>query len=54
MGKPNNYEPCIPRKEEWMFVYNFILEELEEYREVCRKRRDIVEVLDALVILLFP
>jgi hypothetical protein len=33
MGKPNN-EPNIPRKEEWMFVYNFILEELEEYREV--------------------
>jgi predicted HAD superfamily Cof-like phosphohydrolase len=47
MGKPNNYEPNIPRKEEWMFVYNFILEELEEYREAC-ERGDIVEVLDAL------
>lgn len=47
MGKPNNYEPTIPPKDEWMFVYNFILEELEEYREAC-ERGDIVEVLDAL------
>ena len=47
MGKPNNYEPTIPSKDEWMFVYNFILEELEEYREAC-ERGDIVEVLDAL------
>jgi len=29
MGKPNNYEPIIPEEKEWMFVYNFILEELE-------------------------
>lgn len=47
MGKPNNYEPTIPSKDEWMFVYNFILEELEEYKEAC-ERGDIVEVLDAL------
>lgn len=47
MGKPNNYEPTIPEKKEWEFVYNFILEELEEYREACEKG-DIVEVLDAL------
>lgn len=47
MGKPNNYEPNVPEKKEWMFVYNFILEELEEYREAC-ERGDIVEVLDAL------
>ena len=47
MGKPNNYEPTIPEEHEWMFVYNFILEELEEYREAC-ERGDIVEVLDAL------
>ncbi len=46
-GKPNNYEPIIPNKKEWMFVYDFILEELEEYREACEKG-DIVEVLDAL------
>jgi len=47
MNKPNNYEPTVPAKKEWEFVYNFILEELEEYREAC-ERGDIVEVLDAL------
>ena len=47
MGKPNNYEPTIPAKKEWQFVYDFILEELEEYKEACEKG-DIVEVLDAL------
>ena len=47
MGKPNNYEANIPERKEWEFVYNFILEELEEYREACEKG-DIVEVLDAL------
>jgi len=47
MNKPNNYEPTIPEKKEWEFVYNFVLEELEEYREAC-ERGDIVEVLDAL------
>ena len=46
-GKPNNYEPTISEKKEWQFVYDFILEELEEYREAC-ERGDIVEVLDAL------
>jgi predicted HAD superfamily Cof-like phosphohydrolase len=47
MGKPNAYEPNIPERKEWEFVYNFILEELKEYREAC-ERGDIVEVLDAL------
>jgi len=47
MGKPNNYEPTIPERKEWEFVYNFILEELEEYREACEKG-DIIEILDAL------
>ena len=48
MGKPNNYEPVIPEnKGEWMFVYDFILEELEEYKAAC-EAGDIVEVLDAL------
>ena len=47
MGKPNNYTPNIPDEKEWMFVYNFILEELEEYKEACQKG-DIVGVLDAL------
>jgi len=35
MGKPNNYNPVIPDEKEWMFVYNFILEELEEYKHAC-------------------
>jgi hypothetical protein len=46
-GKPNNYAPTIPPKKEWEFVYNFILEELEEYKQAC-ENGDIVEVLDAL------
>jgi hypothetical protein len=46
-GKPNNYTPIIPERKEWEFVYNFILEELEEYKQACEKG-DIVEVLDAL------
>jgi hypothetical protein len=46
-GKPNNYKPTIPNKKEWKFVYDFILEELEEYREAC-ENGDIVEVLDAM------
>ena len=47
MGKPNNYTPVIPDEKEWMFVYNFILEELEEYKHAC-ETENIVEVLDAL------
>ena len=47
MGKPNNETPIIPEEKEWMFVYNFILEELEEYKHAC-ETGDIVEVLDAL------
>ena len=47
MGKPNNYEPKIPEKKEWQFVYDFILEELEEYKEAC-ETGNITEVLDAL------
>ena len=46
-GKPNNYEPMIGSKKEWKFVYDFILEELEEYKEACEKG-DIVGILDAL------
>ena len=30
MGKPNNYEPTVGEKKEWQFVYDFILEELQE------------------------
>ena len=47
MGKPNNYTPVIPDRKEWEFVYNFILEELEEYKHAC-ETGNIVEVLDAL------
>lgn len=47
MGKPNNYESTIPDTKAWMFVYDFILEELEEYKVACESG-DIVEVLDAL------
>ena len=48
MNKPNNYEPIIPENRlEWEFVYNFILEELEEYKQAC-ETENIVEVLDAL------
>ena len=36
-GKPNNYEPTIPEEKEWKFVYDFILEELEEYREASNE-----------------
>lgn len=46
-GKPNNYEPTIPEEKEWKFVYDFILEELEEYRKACEEG-NIVEILDAL------
>ena len=47
MGKPNNYEPTIPEDWEWKFVYDFIMEELEEYKEACQNG-DIVGILDAL------
>ena len=46
-NKPNNYEPTIPEDKEWKFVYDFVLEELEEYRQAC-ENVNIVEVLDAL------
>ena len=46
-GKPNNYEPTIPEEKEWKFVYDFILEELEEYKKAC-EQGNIVEILDAL------
>jgi len=48
MAKPNNYAPVIPEnRKEWEFVYNFVLEELEEYKQACEEG-NIVEVLDAL------
>ena len=49
MGKPeaNNYEPTLSTKEHQEFVYNFILEELEEYKEAC-EQEDIIGIADAL------
>lgn len=48
MGKPNFYTPNIPTERwQWEFVYNFILEELNEYKEAC-ENEDIVGVADAL------
>jgi predicted HAD superfamily Cof-like phosphohydrolase len=47
MGKPNNYTPNIPSEKEWKFVYDFILEELEEYKHAC-ETGNIIEILDAL------
>ena len=47
MNKPNNYAPTIPAESEWDFVYKFVLEELEEYKQACEEG-NIVEVLDAL------
>jgi len=48
MNKPNFYTPNIPLEEwQWKFVYDFILEELEEYKEACIEG-DIVGVADAL------
>lgn len=46
-NKSNSYTPNIPNQKDWMFVYDFILEELEEYKEAC-ERNDIIGVLDAL------
>ena len=46
-GKPNNYVPMVTTEKEWKFVYDFIMEELEEYKEACEKG-DIVGILDAL------
>jgi len=46
-GKPNNYEPTIPEKKEWEFVYDFGHEELEEYKEACESG-NIIEILDAI------
>jgi len=46
-GKPNNYVPTIPKKKETDFVYDFCIEEINEYREAC-ENGDIVEILDAL------
>lgn len=48
MGKVNNYKPIIPKdRKEWMFVYDFTIEENLEYKTAC-ETGDIVGVLDAL------
>jgi hypothetical protein len=45
-GKLNNKIPTIPEKMERDFIYNFIQEELDEYKHAADEG-DIVEVLDA-------
>ncbi len=53
MGKPNNYSPIIPKdRKEWMFVYDFVLEEVREYKQACEEG-DIVGVLDAAADLMY-
>jgi hypothetical protein len=48
MNKPNFYTPNVPEEAwQWEFVYNFIKEELDEYKEAC-EQKDIVGVADAL------
>jgi predicted HAD superfamily Cof-like phosphohydrolase len=45
-GKLNNYTPTIPEKMERDFIYNFIQEELDEYK-VAADDGDIIGVMDA-------
>lgn len=53
MGKPNNFTPIIPQnRKEWMFVHDFVLEEVKEYKEAC-ETGDIVGVLDAACDLMY-
>jgi hypothetical protein len=55
MNKPNNYEPTIPKeKGEWMFVYNFILEELEEYKQACETEISLRFLMLCVILLMFP
>ena len=44
-GKPNNYKPTIPNKKEWMFVYDFIMEELEEDSDIDDLYYQVEELL---------
>jgi predicted HAD superfamily Cof-like phosphohydrolase len=49
MGKPeaNQPEPTVSNEKTHDFIYNFILEELNEYKESC-KEKDIVGIADSL------
>lgn len=47
-GKLNNQIPTIPNQKDSEFVYNFVLEEVEELKEAYLKG-DIVGVLDAIL-----
>lgn len=51
-GKLNNYKPTIPSKADCDFVYNFVIEEVNELKEAYESK-DIVGVLDALLDLLY-
>lgn len=45
-GKLNNTTPTIPEKMERDFIYNFIQEELDEYKDAANEG-DIIGVMDA-------
>ena len=47
-GKLNNLIPTIPDQKDSDFVYNFVLEEVEELKEAYLKK-DIVGVFDAIL-----
>jgi len=47
-GKLNNQTPTIPNQKDSEFVYNFVLEEVEELKDAYLKG-DIVGVLDAIL-----
>lgn len=51
-NKPNNYTPTLFNKQQQDFTYNFLLEELNEYKQACIDKNE-VEVLDALVDLMY-
>ena len=51
-GKENNYTPTVNTEKAQKFVYDTILEELEEYKEAC-EQGDIVAIGDALSDLLY-
>lgn len=46
-GNCNRTFPTVGPRAEWEFVYEFLHEELEEYRTACREG-NIVEIADAL------
>ena len=54
MNKPNNYVPTIPAQSEWDFVYNFVLEELEEYKQACENKTSWKFWMRCVTLLTYP